>query len=306
MNLDKTPQCWPNLFLIGAPKCGTTAMSHYLAGHPQIFMSEQAGVKEPWVFARDLDGPWRICKHTDEYLLLFDKAPRGMSYLGEASTAYLYSDNAISDILAVRSDARFIAMVRNPIDIARALFNQHFKTHNETASDFHEAWMLQRKRLIGKAQLPAGITNPKHYQYGPYAKIGAQLQRALEKIDRDRIIIIVYDDFATNPGKEYRRVLNFLGVSYDGRTDFPIMNQRVRYRCPGLQVLLGKLAQIRRHLHIPGGLGINGLIDRVNAVPATNVGHLTEDFRQELVEYFREDIILLSDILKRDLLHWLE
>ncbi|MGH8275022.1 MAG: sulfotransferase, partial [Gammaproteobacteria bacterium] len=30
----------PNLFIVGAPKCGTTAMSHYLAGHTRIFMSE--------------------------------------------------------------------------------------------------------------------------------------------------------------------------------------------------------------------------------------------------------------------------
>jgi len=306
MSSGKTHQRWPNLFLIGAPKCGTTAMSHYLAGHPQIFMSEQAGVKEPWFFARDLDAPWRICKHLDDYLSLFDNIPQDIHYLGEASTGYLYSDNAIPDILAVSPDARFIAMVRNPIDIAQALFNQHVKAHNETEIDFHEAWRLQEDRLFAKVQLPAGITNPKHYQYGPYAKTGAQLQRALNIIDRERLHIIVYEDFAADTGKEYRCILDFLDLPDDGRTEYPVLNKRIRYRYPGVQAFLGKLAQIRRRLHIPGGWGVNALIDHFNAVPATTGVNLPEDFRKELIDYFREDIGLLSGILQRDLLYWIE
>lgn len=33
----------PNLFLVGAMKCGTTSLHNYLAEHPQIFMT-----KDPW------------------------------------------------------------------------------------------------------------------------------------------------------------------------------------------------------------------------------------------------------------------
>jgi len=306
MSSGKTHQRWPNLFLIGAPKCGTTAMSHYLAGHPQIFMSEQAGFKEPWFFARDLDGPWRICKHSDDYLPLFENIPDNVQYWGEASAAYLYSDVAIPDILKVSPDARFIAMVRSPIEIVQALFNQHMKMHFETTFDFHRAWRLQEDRLYGRAPLPAGISNTKLYQYGPYAKLGFQLQRALNIIDGERLHIIVYEDFAADPGKEYRRVLDFLALPEDGRTEFPVLNKRVRYRYPGLQTFLGKLAQIRRRLHIPGGWGINALIDRFNAVPETAGDNLPEDFRKELVDYFRKDIELLSDILQRNLSHWIE
>ena len=41
----------PDLFIIGAPKCGTTSIYEYLTGHPDVFMS---AVKEPNYFARDL------------------------------------------------------------------------------------------------------------------------------------------------------------------------------------------------------------------------------------------------------------
>ena len=42
----------PNLFIVGAPKCGTSSMYDYLAQHPDIYMSER---KEPRFFGSDLD-----------------------------------------------------------------------------------------------------------------------------------------------------------------------------------------------------------------------------------------------------------
>src|SRR5690625_4937543 len=90
----------PNLFLIGAPKCGTTAMSHYLAGHPDIFMSEQAGIKEPHFFAGPDD--WIPSKNRinswQKYSRLFRAAPPSAKYIGEASVSYLSSEKAVPRI----------------------------------------------------------------------------------------------------------------------------------------------------------------------------------------------------------------
>ena len=44
------PAIKPDFFIVGAPKCGTTAMTDYLAQHPEIFM----GRKEMHFFGRDL------------------------------------------------------------------------------------------------------------------------------------------------------------------------------------------------------------------------------------------------------------
>lgn len=38
---------WPNLFVVGAPKAGTTSLWHYLRQHPDVFMS---ALKEPHFF----------------------------------------------------------------------------------------------------------------------------------------------------------------------------------------------------------------------------------------------------------------
>ncbi len=38
----------PDFFIVGHPKCGTTALYEMLRRHPQIFMPD---IKEPWFFA---------------------------------------------------------------------------------------------------------------------------------------------------------------------------------------------------------------------------------------------------------------
>ncbi|MCO6441973.1 MAG: sulfotransferase [Nitrococcus mobilis] len=82
----------PNLFIIGAPKCGTTAMSAYLAGHPNIFITEEAGWKEPDFFNKDhvidmqTQGPQANTK--DVYLNIFSKTQKTFNisqHIGEAS-----------------------------------------------------------------------------------------------------------------------------------------------------------------------------------------------------------------------------
>src|SRR5690348_5699052 len=135
---------FPNLFIVGAPKCGTTALSHYLAGHPQIFMTESVGIKEPYYFNWEIKlshHNWRI-RDESAYLHLFDKADPNARYWGEASPGYLFSREAIPRILEKRRDTCIIVMLRNPIELAHSLHNEHWKSFGEI-QDFETAWRLQ-------------------------------------------------------------------------------------------------------------------------------------------------------------------
>jgi hypothetical protein len=60
MNEANAPK--PNFFIVGAPRCGTTALYTFLKQHPDIFMADD---KEPHFFGRDLyfpvlSGIWMI------------------------------------------------------------------------------------------------------------------------------------------------------------------------------------------------------------------------------------------------------
>jgi hypothetical protein len=66
----------PNFFIVGAPKCGTTSMYHYLRQHPQTFMPWDESrfwlYKEPNHFNDDLviSDSLRIAREED-YLTPF-------------------------------------------------------------------------------------------------------------------------------------------------------------------------------------------------------------------------------------------
>src|SRR5271155_2782026 len=85
----------PDFFIVGHPKCGTTALYEMLRRHPQIYMPD---VKEPWFFANELHTrtpprPQGTPTTLEEYLVLFDGA-QPEQRLGEASPHYLWSHTA--------------------------------------------------------------------------------------------------------------------------------------------------------------------------------------------------------------------
>ena len=84
----------PNFFIIGAPKCGTTALYEYLRTHPRVFMPQ---IKEPHYFAADF--PTYRTIHTEpEYLRLFSPARPEQTAVGEASVFYLFSQVAVRNL----------------------------------------------------------------------------------------------------------------------------------------------------------------------------------------------------------------
>src|SRR5689334_10202054 len=89
----------PNFFMIGAPKCGTSAMSTYLAANPEVYFSLP---KEPAYWAYDfpkLAGYYGI-DSLEKYLALFDGATSQHVAVGEKSTVYLASNTAVPEILS--------------------------------------------------------------------------------------------------------------------------------------------------------------------------------------------------------------
>lgn len=149
----------PNVFLIGAPKCGTTAMMQYLGEHPNVFTSVP---KEPFYWCPDFARSRHEPKFDglDDYLALFAEAdPAQHKVVMEGSTRYLQSVEAIPAILAFNPQARFIAMVRDPVEVAQAYhMEQRFSLH-EDVEDFRTAWNLQDQRAAGQ-QIPATCGEP--------------------------------------------------------------------------------------------------------------------------------------------------
>ena len=125
----------PNFFLAGAPKCGTTSLSEYLRAHPNVFM---CCPKEPFYFDDDLTRIHAVGSF-DDYLALFRNCGEEHLAVGEASTCYLFSRNAMKRIHAFNDEAKIIVMFRNPADFLPSLHAELLFNFNEDQEDFTEA-----------------------------------------------------------------------------------------------------------------------------------------------------------------------
>lgn len=288
----------PNFFIVGAPKCGTTSLAAWLADHPQIFFCPQ---KEPHFF--NLDSARRGIYSLEKYERLFDRATADHIGIGEGSTNYLYSKEAISAIRQYNRAARFIAMVRNPIDMAYSLHGELLVNGDENIQDFEKAWRLQDARSAGR-NIPKTCADPHRLFYGGLCKVGQQLERLFDVVPKEKVLLIRLENVIENPRAQYLRVLEFLGVGDDGRTSFPAHNSARERR---FRIFWQAMKLLGTNLH---SIGIrpprNEIFERLRArsVKTSPRSQLTPNMRRELSSYFESDIILLEQITGWDLTHW--
>lgn len=296
----------PNFFIIGAAKCGTTALFDYLSQHPNTWCPFE---KEPAYFAADypqLQGP----KTYADYLKLFAAADDMNLALGEASVIYLFSREAVAEIRRRYPDAKLIIMIRNPVDMVYSFHSQMMTTANEDEPDFEKAWRLQDERLQGRAIWSRCVV-PEFLQYGKMGRLSRFIEPVLKIFPREQIKIIVFDDMKENPQGVFNDVVEYLGLPpFDG-VDFRVVNANrtqksrlitgitARSPRPGVRRLSARLKQV---------LGLEGVAFRkllagLNSREAPR-RKLSTAFRRELVDYFADEVTELERITERDLSHW--
>lgn len=203
----------PDLFIIGAAKCGTTSLYEYLRGHPDVFMSP---AKEPRYFAPDLDAgsghDMRYGRDLDRYLALFEEA-RDEKRLGEASVRYIYSGQAPGLIREFQPDARIVAMLRDPVDMMYSMHNQRVSEGAEELTTFEQALAAEDDRRAGRG-VPAGV-HPLLTVYRDRGRFGEQLSRWFETFEREQVHVIIFEDMVRDPAGVFRNLLEFLEVDPD-------------------------------------------------------------------------------------------
>ena len=215
----------PNFFIVGAPKCGTTAMNNYLSEHPEIFIPD---IKEVHFFGRDLDITKGALRDEAAYLALFAGA-KGEKRLGEASVWYLYSRTAAQEICDFNPDAKIIVMLRNPADMLYSQHSQFLYNGNEDIEDFREALAAEPDRKAGR-RIPKSAHLVDGLFYSETVRYAEQIERYFGRFGRDNVHIILYDDFRADLPGTYRNLLRFLGVSEDFLPAFAVVNPNKRAR----------------------------------------------------------------------------
>jgi len=296
----------PNLFIVGAPKSGTTALYSYLKPHPQIVMSK---IKEPQLFASDICGDQRGVRTLLEYLNCFGQpVDKELVVIGEASTCYLGSKHAPTDIREFSPGARVIVMLRNPIDVMYAEHSERVFGGTEHITHFEVALDAPEPRRWRSGPFKGDLV--RNLSYRELTRFSEQLQRYFDVFGRENVHVIIYDDFAHNPALAYQAVVSFLRVVPHQDCDFGIVNANRRTRsrtvhdllryppAPVKQLARALLSQPTRH-----ALG-NRLLS-LNIKQATRP-MLDKEFRKRLEMEYECELQQLSRLLDRDLLSaWL-
>lgn len=300
----------PNFLVIGAQKAGTTSLYHYLAQHPQIYMSP---LKEPAFFdfegqEPDFCGPrdrelYRfVVTDIESYRQLFQRVSNEIA-IGEASPHYLYSSRAPERIKHYIPNAKLIAILRNPVDRAYSGFLHAIRDEREPLTDFAQALREEEKRI------------EKNWEYlWRYKHMGfyyVQLKRYFSLFARSQIKVYLYEDLNNNTVALLRDICQFLNV--DETLSFDMLNRHHVSGIPKNRLfnqLLIKLPTINFvNISLKFLLPSKKLRQRVylnlknqNLVKPK----LPISVRNELIQLYREDILNLQDLIERDLSKWLE
>lgn len=193
----------PNLVIIGAMKCGTTAMHRLLDEHPNIAM---AGGKELNFFFGPAADPGENAASTWHrglawYAGQFDARA---AIRGEASPGYTSPDHpeVAERMAAVLPDVRLVYLVRDPIERAVSQYRHHRADGTET-------------RPVAEALL-----DPKSH-YIARGRYFDRLRPFLREFGRDQILVMSQEDLRDDLTHSLDLVYRFLGVEAPASTARP-------------------------------------------------------------------------------------
>lgn len=209
---------FPDFIIIGAQKCGTTSLFHYLSQHPDINLPDE---KEIHFFDKFYH------RGINWYLEQF---PADGMLTGEATPYYIYHPHVAERIAAHCPDVKLILMLRNPADRAYSNFFMEKQRKQEPLSTFEEAIDAEPQRILLEKKILE--KNPDHscisYQRYSYLERGRyyyQIKKWLNYFLLKEFLFIKSEDFFNETERVMRSVFDFLRIRDVKIPDLPILRQ---------------------------------------------------------------------------------
>jgi len=298
---------FPDFFIVGHPKCGTTALFEILRRHPRIHMP----VKEPSYFGTEVLSHWYAKPERDPlqaYLALFeDAAPEQL--IGEATPAYLRSATAPARIAEAQPGARIIAILREPASFVRSLHLQFVQSNMETEKNLRKALALEARRREGQ-DVPEGF-RPQAFLYADRVRYVEQLKCYHDAFPPEQVLVLIYDDFRRDNAGTVRSVLRFLELEepdsieqVEANPTVHVRSRRMNHAVQAVAMGAGPLAtaiKLPMKALMPRSLRLKLFRTTRQRVLFSAPPEPDEDVMRELRQRFKPEVVALSEYLNRDL-----
>jgi len=291
----------PNLLIVGAAKSGTTSLHNYLNQHPDIFMCSP---KEPHFLINKEIGKQRINKgiiDLKDYKSLFGEKAH-LKYRGESSVMYLsFPEIAIKNIKHyLDDDIKIIIMLRNPVERAYSGY-QHVKRYNMMENlSFEDALELGEERYHDiKNFTPAS----RYLELGNYYNQVNVFRKSF-----DNIHVVIYDDYKTNFNEELNKIFDYLEVvRITINTEQQHMVGGWEWKSDGMKKIMMQQNLLKLFLRfiIPFKSLRQYIRVKFQKANMKVVEIINPETEKWLKEYYKQDVAKLSELLNRDLNHWI-
>ena len=296
----------PTFLLLGAAKCGTTSLAHYLSQHPDVYFSEP---KEPLFFEAEYE------KGLEHYWETYFRGWRGQRAVGEGRVWNLYLPFVAPRIRESLPHARLIVLLRDPVERVHSHWWHRYSRGQESlglaaALEADRARIERGEGFVGEEgshRWRAGL-----YRDGPSTghRVLLDLGFYAEQLERYRALfpaaqckVVLHEDLAADPPREMRELFGFVGVDPDVLvTDTTVRNRRPeRVRSPMARRALFAARALGLRRLVPRRLRTleHALLERPEQRPALDPG-----LRRELVAYYESHNARLERLLGRDLSSW--
>ncbi len=279
---------WPNFFIVGAPKAGTTSLYEYLKKIPEIYMCPN---KEPNYFNKktvDDDHPVPKIRTKEKYLKLFENVTN-QKIIGEASH-YLRDPDAPNLIHQVSPKAKILISLRDPVE---RIYSNYLMLVRLGLSSVSFGQEIEYELQNGPNPHQPGIK----MDTGLYCEY---IKKYLKVFGYEQVKIIIFEEFIKNEKETIEEILKFLELD-ETLSNFSAIkhNQYGTSRGPIAQQIrnskkIKRIARILMPESTRSTLANHILLDKSKP-------KMSENNRETLIKLYKGDVEQLKLLLGRKL-----
>ncbi len=271
-----------DFIIIGAQKSGTSSLANYLSQHPQICFCNH---KEPQYFSRNEH--WRT--NLQKYHKLFE--PKAGQLCGEASTTYTmlpeYQGTHLR-LFEYNQESKLIYIMRQPVE--RIVSHYAHRIIDGSVKKFPELEVIE---------------NPIYINRSRYA---VQIKPYLEIFPRSNILLLVFEEFVSDPFKTLNQIASFLDISEKKVANIDLTPHNISVKKRSLRKSLG-IPFLYRHFRNKAPTPLQPILRKIAHKYLFNKGIQTKpvfspSFKMAIWRFLEDDVHNIETLLGRRLDIW--
>lgn len=267
----------PQFVIIGAAKAATTWIQAQLQENPAIYMPDP----EPHFFSREYE------RGEAHYRSWFEPAAATCAAIGEKSADYLSDPKVPPRMAAMIPNARLVLQLRDPVERAYSDYKMYFR----------------RGLVSGTPEDYLRTTDNDYPRFLYDGLYGLHISRWLDHFAKEQMLAFLFEDVQMRPQAVVEAVSQHIGAkpAFDPELASERENDsRARLLPLSVRQLLAPLKSTVKPLRG------NPLFESARSLMAREIDYppLSDDLRQHLEDFYREDTALARELLGLNFARW--